>query len=551
MHDGQLEDRLRKVLRGEGDAVPPTITTAELERRLALRRRARAGRRAGLVAVAVAVVAIGSLVVSTSGWFRAPSVGSGPTAVPTASREPSSAALPCETIDTATTQAPPTLVLGLSSGDSMARQGAVTELQIGERSAELLNDWSRLESFMVEQSVQIEAFASNPDACIMHLNVTYAQGEEGNPLPPAFSSRPTLVAAIDEPARIVEIAPPTTPGDWFMKVRAVFAADPPAEVWTDTVFRITVPEMVPNDEPDCEPVDPTSWSDPPSIGAGLSPGDMIRYSGVTSAYQWDGRSFGDPASWVDVPTELQVVVWPEVEHVVVDGILVADGVVTRNCLYDVRADALLTNTSQAAPLPVTLAVANGVGTNSVEIEPPPVGVWLVKVRAGFATTDGSPAWSETTFRVIVRFDAPTLTMSQGAGVDSRVAEAECPSYQLASGAGAADQCGAPYEPITDIAPLTVPCVGADPCENTLDFTLGGEGDWRIDQARVTAVKADLVAVGSFAPEYSVAFVDKGGFSLAIPILLDPGSWILRVSLNGSRDGDTFGAYYDLPMRVGP
>ena len=36
MHDGQLEERLRDVLRAEGDALPLTITTAELERRLAL-----------------------------------------------------------------------------------------------------------------------------------------------------------------------------------------------------------------------------------------------------------------------------------------------------------------------------------------------------------------------------------------------------------------------------------------------------------------------------------------------------------------------------------
>jgi hypothetical protein len=168
--------------------------------------------------------------------------------LPTASPEPSSAALPCKTIDITTIQAPPVLVLGLSPGDSIARQGAVTELQFGNTHAEPLNDWSRLESFMVEQSVRIEVLASNPNACITHLNVTYAQGEEGNPLPPAFSSRPTLVAAIDEPARVVEIAPPTTPGDWFLKVRAVFAADPPAEVWTDTVFRIIVPEPAPNDD---------------------------------------------------------------------------------------------------------------------------------------------------------------------------------------------------------------------------------------------------------------------------------------------------------------
>ena len=57
MHDGPLEDRLRAVLRGEGDALQLTITPGELERRAALRRRERIGRRAGPVALVLLVVA--------------------------------------------------------------------------------------------------------------------------------------------------------------------------------------------------------------------------------------------------------------------------------------------------------------------------------------------------------------------------------------------------------------------------------------------------------------------------------------------------------------
>ena len=50
MHDTNLEERLRSVLRQEGDGLPFTITTEELERRLALRRRDRNGRRLSLMA---------------------------------------------------------------------------------------------------------------------------------------------------------------------------------------------------------------------------------------------------------------------------------------------------------------------------------------------------------------------------------------------------------------------------------------------------------------------------------------------------------------------
>ena len=53
MHDLRLEDQLRTTLRGEGDMLPLTITSDELERRLLLRRRERAARRMTLVAAGV------------------------------------------------------------------------------------------------------------------------------------------------------------------------------------------------------------------------------------------------------------------------------------------------------------------------------------------------------------------------------------------------------------------------------------------------------------------------------------------------------------------
>jgi hypothetical protein len=39
--------------------------------------------------------------------------------------------------------------------------------------------------------------------------------------------------------------------------------------------------------------------------------------------------------------------------------------------------------------------------------------------------------------------------------------------------------------------------------------------------------------------------------LSVPIALDPGSWILRITLNGNRLGDKFGAWYDIAVTVTP
>jgi hypothetical protein len=75
MHDTRLENEIRTALRADGDALPLTITDAELDRRLALRRRERAGRRFALAAAAVVVVAVGSMVAFGGGWLRLPAVG--------------------------------------------------------------------------------------------------------------------------------------------------------------------------------------------------------------------------------------------------------------------------------------------------------------------------------------------------------------------------------------------------------------------------------------------------------------------------------------------
>ena len=512
MHDSQIEDRLRTALRAEGEALPLTITPDELERRLALRRRERHGRRMGVLAAGLAVIALGSLVATTAGWIRMPAVGSGPEA----STQPLET--PYQSLGPAATPLAGILPLVAIPG--------------------------RTELIRIDPTGPIDRTDGGGTAVTDSTSVAVSMSCVGEGrLELAVNGATLGIGCGWWLAR--------APNVWFDvadgQVDLTYLATGPISFGI-LVERPGAGETPPTaDEPACDLVDSSLWPEPPSIGAGVLPGDTLRYGGVTSAYRWNGKEAGNPGTWEDVPTDLQIILKPDAEDFLIDGILVADGVVSRQCLYDVRAEALPVSTTDPNPAPITLAIQRGVGTREVDIELPQVGVWLVKVRASFATADGSPGWSETTFRVIVRFDAPALTMIQGAS-DARTAKAGCPSYQLASGAGAADQCGAPYEPITDIPPLGVPWVeGAGP--NTLVFTLSD--GWQINQARVTAVQADLVASGSFAPEDSVAFVDQSGFSIAIPIPLDPGTWILRVSLNGSKSGDTFGAYYDLPLQVGP
>jgi hypothetical protein len=84
VHDTRLEDQLRVELRRAGDALPFTVTAAELERRLVARRRQRQGRRVSLIAAAVAVLSVVSIVAVGNGWILKPSVVVGVSPSPSA-----------------------------------------------------------------------------------------------------------------------------------------------------------------------------------------------------------------------------------------------------------------------------------------------------------------------------------------------------------------------------------------------------------------------------------------------------------------------------------
>lgn len=508
MHDSQIEDRLRAVLRAEGDTLPLTITPDELVRRLALRRRERSGRRLSLMAAGLAIIAVGSIVAMTAGWIRIPGAGS--------ELEPS-----VQLLET------PRASLG----------PAATPLA---GIAPLVGTPGRMELIRIDPAGPTDGANGTATAPASGTSVVTSLSCVGDG---------NLEIAIDGSAQGMGCSSflSESPGVWFDvadgQVDLTYSA-------TGSIsFALLIERPGEGESPPtgsaspCDQIDPSLSPEPPSIAARVTPGDSIGLRGTTSAFEWNGTAVGAEGSWEGLPAVPDsIVVNPETEAI---------EIVSDECLYEVTSESLLTVYAEVpdpSPRPAELPILRGVGTRIVDIQPPAVGGMTVRVRASFATTDGSTAWSETLFRVFVPFEPPTLEMSQGAGMDYRAAKGRCPSYQLASGASAADGCGAPYEPITDTAPLVVPWADG-PFVNTLDFTL--TDFWRIDQARITAVRADLVRAGSFAPEYSVAVVDQGGLSLAIPIPLDPGSWILRVSLNGSRGGDKFGAYYDLPLQVGP
>ena len=87
MHDQSLEQRLRSALQTEGDGLPLTITAAELERRLALRRHGGVNRYASLGLAAAIGIALIGLAGVAGGWFDERAIGPAP--LPNSSTAPS------------------------------------------------------------------------------------------------------------------------------------------------------------------------------------------------------------------------------------------------------------------------------------------------------------------------------------------------------------------------------------------------------------------------------------------------------------------------------
>lgn len=557
MRDRDLEDRIRAVLRVEGDTLPLIITPAELERRLALRRRERTGHRLSLSAASVAAVLVVAIVAFSNGWVLVPRMGSSPVPAPSAlasaepgSPEPSGPAPtssdvvvspdgPCAPLDVVSADRTPEVVIDVHppNGVSVVRSGQLGAYRLAGRDVGNLGSWDH-DTIAFEPATTaawpsgITVLAVAPDTCLTGVAV------DAVPFGSVPATTPALAVDLQEsePRRLLGFSPPPE-GDWFVRVHAAFQTTDGSEAFSETFFRIASVKEThdPSLPGDCDAADPTQSSTPPTISVGTSPGDAIAYGGQTTASLWDGRETGTTGSWA-FPTDP--------DWIRVDSDLQTLQFVTDPCLVDVTVEALLTQSIDTSPgtEPIGLPVIDGEGSRAVRVTAPPAGSWTVRLRATFATADGSQAWSETLFAMHSTFNAPSLTMGGNGGVAAS-AQAGCANYTLASGGFLADTCGAPFT----VNGAAVRMVAAS--AQSVDLSLSD--GWQIDAARVTAVDARLVASGAFAPEHSVAFIDQGGAQVSTPLTLEPGRWIVRVALNGSRGGDSFDAYYDLSVEVTP
>jgi hypothetical protein len=518
VHDGSIEERLRSVLRAEGDALPLTITADELERRLALRRREQRNRRFGLVAAAVAVVAIGSLVAVNGAWLPTSDVGA--TAMPTTSgpiRTPeattaSPEGLPCAIIEPNAADQPPTIVLGATPGDSIAWGGALGAYRLGDRVSGEPGDFGSINATNLDRVPAVppterlvvlagSPLASTPDPCLTGLVADAVPIDAiGAPVLP-------LADLTIAPTRTIEFDKPPS-GEWLVRVQAQFATTNGAPAWVETFFRV-------------DARNPAS-SLGPVLGnlpvLNTPPGTIFldEHSDQLEPAETTGRT----DRWVvgDVEPRPMYLV-----YAVCLGSSPLRWSIGREGQFDFLAAGDLACDGQQVQEWVERGMPTG--NLAVVLEGDPATAWRIVV----ATVADAPSFIPPAIRMI---ETGNTEGSAGAAQ----AFGRCVSHD-----GAADQCAGEWFVLEGARGILLP--------SNSRLTFGLEDGWTIDQARITAAVTDEVRARSFAPEYSVGFVDQGGPLITIPVDLGRGSWIVRVALNASKDGDTFGAHYDLPLVI--
>jgi hypothetical protein len=514
MRDNQIEDRLRTELRREGESLPLTITPDELDRRLSLRRRERKGRRAGLIAASLAVVAIGSLVVAGGGWFAPATVGTTP--VPIASSEPSlaptsgptEAGLPCTTIKPNAADQPPTMIIGAVPGDSIAFGGALGAYRLGDRADGVEGDWTSIDPRALDRvpagppTERLQVLASNPDACLTGL---VAEAIPFGQIGPAAT---TFADVTRDPTRVIEFAIPSA-GEWLVRARVAFATASGVDAWSETFFRVDARN--------------------PAASLGTVLGNLPLLDAPPATIFVDRHSDAlEPADATGLTEETVVGQVESRSMYIVDIVCLGPGPMRWSIGHEGQFGFLAAGDQSCDGTPSERSVELGIPSGDLDVvmQGNPAAAWRIRV----ATIAGAPAFVPPPLRLWVTTDADgTAGAAEAYG--------RCVSTDQAS-----DQCAGEWF-VLDGARSILAALGS-----SLTFAL--QDGWEITQARVTAAVTDQVRAKPFVPEYSVGFVDSGGAQVTVPVQLGRGSWIIRVTLNATRGGVGFGAYYDLPLIVG-
>jgi len=481
MHDTGLEERLRSVLRQEGDSLPFTITSDELERRLVLRRRDRNGRRLSLMAAGLAAVAVGAIFALSNGWLaNAPAVGADVSLspAPTASSAPTPApsidplaALPVlvqdpESLAFHMTEGPGDPAdpdpnpggIGLDGVPMEAREAGIKVVCLGPDSAFLV--WGTIND---QTAVASESFAC--DGTIRDFRYDIA------------ARQPMLGYSL------------------------MFEASP------RTAYRVLVESFGATNDPV-----------PTALPSFATPDGRV----VLDAKMTSGTPAGGPAA---PPGETGSV--PPRGFYRVAMVCLGEGSARWSIGAEGERDFVAAGDVPCDGAAIGFEPAEGIPQGETT-------VWV-------STTDPGSSWHIviTDPHGAPSFIAPQLNMWNGTeiGVPTVAGLAQCVSH----GEGG-DSCAGAYSARDGAAEVSIPLGG--------EVTFSLADGWEMREARVTAIPRAVARSDPFATATDVIYYPAGGDQLTASLAgLEAGEWIIRVAGGGTKDGDSFGAFYDIPVTV--
>ena len=492
MHDLNLEERLRSVLRTEGDSQSLTITTDELERRLALRRRARNGQRLSLIAAGIAVLAVGTMVALSNGWLRTTNVATpqSPSPAPSAS----ASAAPSPSPDAVVSPSPAASSDPLAALPVLVKDPLSLDVYMTESPGDPSSDITDLINWNFD-GVRMEAREAGIEIVCLGDDARFEWGVDGRDI----ASEPVACDGTVQSFRFdVSAFQPL-----FRDAMFLYATP-------RTAFRILINTFGSLNDP--RPTALPSFATPP--GPVLA--DVARTEGVPG----DGAHVAMQAGTV-----------PPRGGYLVAMVCLGQGT-ARWSIGDVgERDFVAAGEVDCDGAAIGFDSSEGVplGETQVWVTTDPANTWHIIVTDPF---DGdAPAWI-----------APQLVM--WAGSDMEGAGAAGLSRCTSHGEGG-DSCAGPWSARDGAAQVIVP--------SHSEVTIRIQDGWRINQARITARERDKVRLDAFGsdPEIDVAYFEDGSDSVTLLLTgLKNGEWIVRVALNATKGSDSFGGHYDIPVIVG-
>ena len=485
MHDSNLEERLRSMLRQEGDSLPFTITTDELDRRLALRRRQRNGQRLSLMAAGLAILAVGAVFAFGSGWLRSTNVAADPSPSPAASA-PSPDASPSPATNASASPA--------ASADPLAALPAIEP------------DPTSVDYYETEDP-------GDPSETGTDLTGRYLDGVRMDAREAGIKLACIGPAARLEwgvfPDRTRIASEPVVCDGTVNSFRFDLTAHQPMisqalflQATPQTAFRVLVETFGFMNDP-VRTVLPTF-----AIPQGTVAVDFTKEPNPDAAAESVQTSAGSVPSRGQYRVALACVGSGRIR-------------------WDIGADRLAGGGDQPCD-------GSALGFEITEGVPP-------EDTAVLVTTSPRNHW-----HIVVTHDldapafiAPVLMAFAGEDLEGPGAGALalCVSWN-----GIGDQCGVPF----------LARDGASEVVLSVDSSLGltlADG-WRIDNGGVAVMERDVARRDSFGASREFTSFDDGGQRVAVPLTgLEPGEWVIRVALDGSKGDDTFGGIYSIPVVV--